>query len=83
MGYPVVECYPGATQDIWGIPRQHHDLNGLLKGMKKLGISGLTTKMTSDELDAVSAAFTGHLFLRGRGKMLRGENGILIPRVRS
>jgi len=79
MGYQVVECYPGAAQDIWGIPRQHHDLKGLLKGLKKLGVRGLTTKMTSDELDAVSAALVGRLFLLGKGEMLGGKNGILIP----
>lgn len=83
MGYQVVECYPGAAQDIWGIPRQHHDLKGLLKGLKDLGISGLTTKMTSDELDAVSAALVGRLSLVGKGEMLGGENGILISRSRS
>lgn len=82
MGYQVVECYPGAAQDIWDIPRQHHDLKGLLQGLKKLGIRGLTTKMTSDELDAVSAALVGRLFLLGKGEMLGGENGILIPQTR-
>lgn len=80
MGYRTVECYPGAAQDIWGIPRQRHDLKGLLRGLKTLGVKGLTTKMTSDELDAVSAALTGRFYLLGKGEMLGGENGILIPR---
>lgn len=79
MGYRAIECYPGAAQDVWGIPRQHHDLNGLLRGLKKLGLKGLTTKMTSDELDAVTAALVGRMFLMGSGEMLGGENGILIP----
>ncbi len=83
MGYQVVECYPGAAQDIWGIPRQHHDLKGLLHGLKKLGVKGLKTKMTSDELDAVSAAVVGQLSLLGKGEMLGGENGILIPQIGS
>lgn len=82
MGYQVVECYPGAAQDIWGIPRQHHDLKGLLKGLKELGLRGLTSKMTSDELDAVSAALVGRLFLLGKGEMLGDENGILIPKIK-
>ena len=81
MGYQVVECYPGAAQDIWDIPRQHHDLKRLLKGLKKLGVRGLTTKMTGDELDAVSAALSGRLYLQGKGEMLGGENGILVPRT--
>ena len=78
-GYRAVECYPGAAQDIWDIPRQHHDLGGLLRGLKKLGLRGLTMKMTSDELDAVTAALVGHWFLTERGEMLGGEDGILIP----
>lgn len=79
MGYRAVECYPGAAQDVWGIPRQHHDLNGLLRGLKKLGLKGLTTNMTSDELDAVTAALVGRMFLMGSGEMLGGADGILIP----
>ena len=79
MGYRTVECYPGAAQDIWGIPRQKHDIKGLLGGLKKLGVKELTTQMTSDELDAVSAALTGRFYLSGKGEMLGGENGILIP----
>lgn len=80
MGYRAVECYPGAAQDIWGIPRQKHDIRGLLRGLTDLGIRGLSTQMTSDELDAVSAAFTGRLFLQGKGEMLGGEDGILVPK---
>jgi hypothetical protein len=83
MGYRTVECYPGAAQDIWGIPRQKHTLTGLLRGLTGLGIKGLTTNMTSDELDAVSAALTGRLFLQGKGEMLGSENGILIPGSRA
>jgi len=80
MGYQVVECYPGAAQDVWGIPRQHHDRKGLLHGLRDLGIKGLTTKMTGDELDAVTAALVGRWFLMGKGEMLGGPDGIAIPR---
>ena len=79
MGYRVVECYPGAAQDIWSIPRQHRDLKGLLSGLKKLGVRGLTRGMTGDELDAVTAALVGRWFLLGRGEVLGGEGGIIIP----
>lgn len=40
MRYQTVECYPGAAQDLWGIPRQHHDRLGLLTGLRKLGLRG-------------------------------------------
>lgn len=79
MGYRAVECYPGAAQDIWRLPRQHHDRKGLLRGLRLLGVKGLTAKMTGDELDAVTAALVGQLFLMGSGEMLGGEGGILVP----
>jgi hypothetical protein len=35
--------------------------------------------MTGDELDAVTAALVGRWFLLGKGEMLGGENGIVVP----
>ena len=79
MGYRAVECYPGAAQDVWRIPRQHRDRKGLLRGLRGLGVRGLTTEMTGDELDAVTAALVGRWFLIGKGEMLGGDEGILVP----
>lgn len=79
MGYRSVECYPGAAQDVWEIPRQHRDLLGLLTGLRKLGLRGLRKTATSDELDAATAALVGRHFLLGQGIVLGGANGILIP----
>lgn len=81
MGYRPVECYPGAAQDLWGLPRQHKNLSGLLAGLKKLGLKGLKKTATSDELDAATAALVGRWFLSGQGIMLGGKRGILIPAV--
>jgi len=79
MGYGTVECFPGAAQDVWGIPRQHRDLEGLRAGLRRLGVRELPDAATSDELDAVTAALVGRWFLLGRGEMLGGEKGIVIP----
>ena len=79
MGYRTVECFPGGAQDVWGIPRQHRDISGLRAGLRRLGVKGLTGSTTSDELDAVTAALVGRLFLLGRGEMLGGERGIIMP----
>jgi uncharacterized protein len=81
MGYRVIECYPGAAQDVWGIPRQHQDRKELLAGLRKLGVRGLINTATSDELDAATAALVGQWVLSGRGEMLGGEDGICIPRT--
>ena len=81
MGYRTMECYPGGAQDVWGIPRQHQDIQGLRNGLEKLGVRGLTEAMTSDELDAVTAALVGRWFLLGKGEMLGGKEGIVMPSV--
>ena len=46
----------------------------------RLGVHGLTESMTGDELDAVTAALVGRWFVLGRGELLGGRNGILLPR---
>lgn len=81
MGYYAVECFPGAAQDLWGLPRQHKDQRGLLTGLRNLGLRGLKRTVTSDELDAATAALVGRWFLSGQGTMLGGKTGILIPVV--
>ena len=55
--------------------------SGLRKGLEKLGVKGLTEAMTGDELDGVTAALVGRWFLLGKGEMLGGEAGIVMPRV--
>jgi len=79
LGYRAVECYPGGAQHVWGIPRQHRDIQGLWTGLERLGVRGLTQAMTGDELDAVTAALVGQWFLQGRGEVLGGEGGIVMP----
>jgi predicted nuclease with RNAse H fold len=79
MGYRTVECFPGGAQDVWSLPRQHRDSDGLRSGLKRLGVKGITDLMTGDELDAVTAALVGRWFLLGRGEMLGGEGGIVMP----
>jgi predicted nuclease with RNAse H fold len=79
LGYRVVECYPGGAQDVWGLPRQRRDRHGLRRGLEKLGVRGLTEAMTGDELDAVTAAVVGRWFLLGKGEILGGAEGILMP----
>jgi predicted nuclease with RNAse H fold len=81
LGYKAVECFPGAAQDLWEIPRQHRDRLGLLSGLRKLGVRGLKKTATSDELDAATAALAGQWFLLGQGLMLGGDLGIMIPDV--
>jgi len=80
-GYAVIEVYPGAAQDIWHTGRKQDGLSKLRKGLEKLGVKGLHKKMSGDELDAVTAALVGQLFLRGKAEVLGNfrRGAIVIP----
>ncbi len=64
--FKVIEVYPGGAQDILGIARKQHGLQKLRTGLEEYGIKGLNDKMTDHELDAVTCALVGRLFLEGK-----------------
>jgi predicted nuclease with RNAse H fold len=81
-GFLVIEVYPGAAQDIWKIPRKQKGLEKLMIGLKSLGIKGLRKDMSDDELDAVTCALIGKLFLEGKCEILGSvDDGIVIPKM--
>ncbi len=82
LGLKVIEIYPGAAQDVWKISRKQYGLGRLRKGMERLGYSGLTPTMNGDELDAVSGAIVGRLYLRDEAEVLGNfrQGAIVIPR---
>jgi len=64
-GLKVIESYPGAAQDLLGIPRKGASLEELKRGMGRIGISGpyITTSVTHDEVDAITSALVGLFYL--------------------
>jgi len=80
-GYKVIEVYPGGAQDVLHISRKQRGLNKLRIGLEKLGIKGLTKDMTDHELDAVTCAYVGKLFLEGKSETLGDKNGIVMPKL--
>ncbi len=81
LGCSAVECYPGGAQDVWDLPRQHKNPRQLLEGLQKLGVKGLRANSTGDELDAATAALVGRWHLQGKGELLGGMKGILLPKA--
>jgi uncharacterized protein len=79
-GFKVIEVYPGGAQDIWGVPRKQQGLDKLKAGLDKLGVTGLKDGLSDHELDAVSCALVGKLFLEGKS-VTYGEpdDGIVMP----
>jgi uncharacterized protein len=64
-GFAVIETYPGAAQDIWGIARQR-DVAGLRRGLSRFRLQGLHRSEPSPHvLDAVTCALVGQLYLCG------------------
>jgi uncharacterized protein len=81
QGLTVIEAYPGGAQDIWGIPRKQKGLCLLKEGLEKLGLTGLDCTMSDHELDAVTIAYVGKLFLRGQATVYGAANqGIVMPK---
>jgi len=80
-GYKVIEVYPGGAQDVLHISRKQRGLNKLRIGLEKLGIKSLTKDMTDHELDAVTCAYVGKLFLEGKSETLGDKNGIVMPKL--
>ena len=81
-GLKVIEVYPGGAQDVLKIPRKQKGLEKLTFGLKKLGIKGLKREMSDHELDAVTCAFVGKLFLEGKTETFgHPASGIVMPKV--
>lgn len=81
LGFNVIEIYPGAAQDIWRIPRKQFGLVKLRHGLEHLGIRGLERGMNGDELDAVSGAMVGRMYLLGKAEVLGNfrQGAIVVP----
>ena len=83
MGYPVIECFPGAAQDILQLPRKRTDVDLLKAGLLRLGIRGdfENRKVVHDELDAITAALVGKFFIDGYFEPIGipEENDMIVP----
>lgn len=64
-GCKVIESYPGAAQDVLGIPRKKASLEELKRGLFRSGITGdfVTADVTHDEIDAITSALVGLFYL--------------------
>jgi predicted nuclease with RNAse H fold/dephospho-CoA kinase len=82
-GVPVIESYPGAAQDIMGIPRKGAGIEFLRQGLQDFGIRGSyqSNVASHDELDAITSAIVGSFFLSGQYEALSGpsEDALIIP----
>jgi predicted nuclease with RNAse H fold len=79
--FTVLEAYPGGAQDVLGVSRKQKGLDKLRAGLEELGIVGLTSHMSDHELDAVTIAYVGKLFLEEKAVVYGSPyDGIVMPR---
>ncbi len=82
-GYEVIESYPGAAQDILGMPRKRVDLKELEIDLTNLGIKLFSKSniIVHDELDALTSALVGFLYLAGSYEAIGNidEGYLIIP----
>ncbi len=71
-GFKVIETYPGSAQDLLGIPRKGNNHTPLKRGLIKYGFKGDINKkdITHDELDAITSALVGKLYLEKKTLVL-------------
>ncbi|MBI3859093.1 MAG: DUF429 domain-containing protein [Thaumarchaeota archaeon] len=66
-GLEVIESFPGAVQDILGMPRKKAGLSRLEGALRRYGVVIQRKKggYSGDELDAVTSAVVGLMYSRG------------------
>lgn len=83
QGVPVIESYPGAAQDILGIPRKQTSLKHLAEGLRRFGYESIVGESTvsHDELDAATSALVGQFMLAGYWEALGSadEDYLIVP----
>ena len=80
-GFVAIEVYPGGAQDVLDIPRKQRGLDKLKAGLEELGIKDLKNQLSDHELDAVTCAYVGKLFLEEKAVTYGTPNqGIVMPK---
>lgn len=78
--FVALEAYPGGAQDVLKIPRKQKGLDRLKTGLENLGMKGLSSGMSDHELDAVTCAYVGNLFVKGEAVIYGSPEGIVMPK---
>lgn len=84
-GFPVIESYPGAAQDIVRIIRKKVSLQDLKEGLQNVGLVGkfVNGRNSHDELDAITSALVGYFYLADEYEALgnKEEGFLIVPKI--
>ena len=83
-GLEVIESFPGAIQDILHMPRKQEGLLQLAKALRDYGVrlDRPDEGLNGDELDGVTSALVGLLYMKGRYEAIGdpAEGLMILPR---
>jgi hypothetical protein len=80
-GFDVIESFPGAIQDLLGMPRKQRGLRELEGALRGYGVELRRRKggFSGDELDAVTSALVGLMYRNGEYRAIGDpEEGLMI-----
>lgn len=82
-GLEVIESFPGAIQDMLGMPRKQAGLRELELALREYGVRA-NSPLTGDELDGITSALVGLMYVKDEYLAIGDPNeGLMIlPRVR-
>jgi hypothetical protein len=85
-GFDVIESFPGAVQDLLGMPRKQKGLPELERALRRHGVELGRRKggFSGDELDAVTSALVGLMYKNGQYRAIGDpqEGLMILPAVR-
>ena len=66
QGLEVIESFPGAIQDILGMPRKQEGVGKLERALRRYGVRWKARPpLTGDELDGITSALVGLMYAKG------------------
>jgi len=84
-GFKVIESFPGSIQDILKMPRKQRGLEKLRSALIDYGFKGDVNKkrITDHELDAITSALVGKMYLEGNYLAIGNPEEILmiLPKI--
>jgi predicted nuclease with RNAse H fold len=86
LNLEVFEAFPGAAQDLLGIPRKQRGLPELQQSLLRLRCKGDITRrdLTGDELDSINCALVAKDYAEGSYLAIGDPSEIMmiLPRIR-
>lgn len=80
-GFETIESFPGAIQDLLGIPRKQAGVNKLADALVRHGLKfdRPTSGLNGDELDAATSALVGLMYVNGESRAIGDpKEGLMI-----